>query len=349
MAQEQALQQIITNAHSIVIIQADNPDGDSLASALALEQILGEQGKEVHLYCGTEIPRYLRYLPGWDRVQSELPIRFDASIIVDTSASILLEQLHKTGAIQWLKTKPCIVLDHHTATEPTIDFASALYVKEAVATGEIIYEISQRLGWARNKEANNLILTSIMSDSLGLTTDGTSARSIEIVSELVAEGVSIPALEAARRSMHKKSPAILAYKAQLLSRVAYSEDQRVAYVQIPWEEIEKYSHEYNPSILAIDEMRMVEGVAIAIAFKTYPDGKITAKLRANYGFDIAADLAKNFGGGGHPYAAGFKITSGKPFNEVKSECLDYASQLLDTIQSKQDINDETTQYAYSVS
>lgn len=349
MAQEAILNEIVANAQIITIIQADNPDGDSLASALALEHILSEQGKEVHLYCGTAIPRYLKYLPGWDRVQTELPIRFDASIIVDTSAVILLEQLQKTGAIQWIKTKPCIVIDHHTASPPSIDFATALYIKEAVSTGELIYEISQRLEWGRNQEANNLIMTSIMSDSLGLTTDGTSARSIQIVSELVAEGVSIPALEAARRAMHKKSPEILTYKASLLGRVEYSDDQRIAYVHIPWDEIEKYSHEYNPSILAIDEMRMVENVAVAIAFKTYPDGRITAKLRANYGFDIAADLAKHFGGGGHPYAAGFKVTDGRPYNEIKSECLMFATQLLDTLQSKQDNQDETTQYAYSVS
>lgn len=348
MTDEDSIKQIVDNAEHIVIIQADNPDGDSLASALALEHILSEQGKAVHLYCGAEIPSYLRHLDGWDRVQNELPIRFDASIIVDTSALILLEQLQKTGALQWVKAKPCIILDHHTATESTIDFAQASYIKEAVATGELIYELSQKLGWKRNQEANKLLASSILSDSLGLTTDGTSSRSIHIMAELVEQGVSIPAIEAARRAMHKKSPQLVHYKAQLMSRIEYHADQRIATVDIPWEEIEKYSPEYNPSVLVQDEMRMVTGVAIAIAFKTYPNGRITAKLRANYGYAICADLAKQFGGGGHPYAAGFKIENGKPFNEVKSECIRIATELLDTL--KQDTHDDkTTQYTYSVS
>ncbi len=65
---EKKIQNITDQAENIVIIQADNPDADSLASALALEQILGDMGKKVHLYCGVSIPSYLRYLEGWDRV-----------------------------------------------------------------------------------------------------------------------------------------------------------------------------------------------------------------------------------------------------------------------------------------
>lgn len=345
---EQKINNIISNSESVVVIQADNPDGDSLSSALALEQILGDMGKKAYLYCGADIPSYLTYLNGWDRVRNELPANFDVSIIVDTSSQTLLEQLHKNGEINWLKTKPCIVIDHHTNVEPSIDFASELYIKEAVSAGEIIYELSAKLGWQRNQQANDLIMGSIMSDSLGLTTDGTSARSIHIVAELVDQGVSIPALEAARREMNKKSPDILTYKGKLLQRIEYASEQRIAYIHIPWDEIEKYSHSYNPSILAIDEMRMVEGVNIAIAFKTYPDGKITAKIRANYGYPIANELAATFGGGGHPYAAGFKVSSGKPFNEVKSECMMRTTELLDNLKSEQESQNENTQYAYTV-
>lgn len=349
MAQEENLNNLISSSQDVVIIQADNPDGDSLASALALEDILSNLGKNVSLYCGSDMPKYLKYMTGWDRVRNELPAKFDLSIIVDTTAITLLEQLSKTGEINWLKTKPCIVLDHHISATPSIDFATEIYLKPGVSTGEIIYELSQKLNWPLSLEAKNYILLSIMSDSLGLTTDGTTARSIEIISELVKDGVSIPNLEEKRRSMSKKSPEILKYKAKLLDRIEYSDNGTIAIVHIPWEEIEKYSHEYNPSILAMDEMRMVEGVAIAVAFKTYPDGKITAKLRANYGYGIADVLAANFGGGGHPYAAGFKITNGKPYNQIKSECIIQANKLLQEIRLEQGKQDEATQHTYTIS
>lgn len=325
------LAEIINSVNKIVVIQADNPDGDSLATALALEQILADLGKEPMLYCGVEIPSYLRYMEGWDRITHEIPKSFDASIIVDTSSAMLLEMLGKTGELAWVKAKPCIVIDHHT-TEATIDFADVLHIKPAVATAEVVYELTQELKWPLNTQAKNFIAIGILSDSLGLMSEATSPRSIHIIGELVEEGVSLAQIDNLRRELQKKQPQILRYKGKLLERVKYSEDGRIAYISIPWEEIEKYSHLYNPSMLVLDEMRHVEGVAIAVAFKSYPDMRITGKIRANFGRTIADKLAERFGGGGHPYAAGFRITDGKDLNTVIQETIQTASELLDKIE-----------------
>ena len=46
------------------------------------------------------------------------------------------------------------------------------------------------------------------------------------------------------------------------------------------------------------------GTKIAVAIKTYPDGKVTGKLRSNKSY--CDKVAEYFGGGGHPYAAGFR-------------------------------------------
>ncbi len=324
------IKNFVDSAKRIVIIQADNPDGDSLSSALALEHIFGDMGKEPILYCGVDIPGYLRYMEGWDRVSNELPAGFDASIIVDTGSLLLLETLQKSGKLSWLAGKPCMVLDHHK-TESTISFATIAHCPEAAATGEAIYELACELEWPLNLQARQFIATAIMADSLGLISEGASARTIHIIAELVEDGVSLASLEKARRSMQKKSPELLTYKGHLLERVEYHEDQRIAMIIIPWPEIEKYSHQYNPSMLVIDEMRMVEKVAIAIAIKLYPGGRITGKIRANHGFGVADKLAEHFGGGGHIYASGFRVTDGRNIDDVKVSLLSKGRELLDNI------------------
>jgi phosphoesterase RecJ-like protein len=324
------IQSIIRDAQTIVIMQADNPDGDSLGSALALEQILGDIGKEPYLYCGVHIPDYLHHMPGWDRVSNEFPVQFDATIIVDTSADSLFGIFNESAYRSLVAKRPCIVLDHHDV-EPDIPYASIVYSPRAVATGEVIYEIASRLDWPLNLQACKLLVSSILSDSLGLTSEGTSARSIHIVGELVDNGVSIAQLENDRRQLMRKSPELTAYKGALLQRIEYASEGRIAIILIPWPEIEQYSHAYNPSMLVIDDMRFTTGVDVAIAFKTYADGKITAKIRCNFGKTIAADLAKHFGGGGHPYASGFKITDGRSYVEIRQECLEIAGQLLDAL------------------
>lgn len=324
------LSQLLDKANKIVIIQADNPDGDSLASSLALEQILGDMGKEPYMYCGTDIPTYLQYLHGWDRVSRDIPHQFDLSIIVDCSAESLLENLDKSGQRGWVASKPCVIIDHHDV-EVTIPYATLVINKPAVATGELIYELVQENEWLLNDEALKFIAISIMADSRGLTTDQTTARSIHIVAELVDKGVSIPLLETARRKTMQRASELVHYKGKLLQRVEYFEDDQIALIAIPWAEIEQFSHAYNPTMLVMDDMLLTVGTKLAIGFKHYPEGKVTAKLRANYGSPVASKLAEHFGGGGHPYAAGFKIQDGRTYTEVKTEAIRYATELLATL------------------
>jgi phosphoesterase RecJ-like protein len=336
------IKSILEGAQKVVIVQADNPDGDSLGSALALEHILEDMGKQTYLYCGVDIPSYLTYLPGWDRVFKEFPSGFDASIIVDTSADSLLEKLEEAGKKSILTSKPVIVLDHH-ATEATINYATVMCNKTAVATGEVIYELAKQLDWPLNLGAKEMIATAIMADSLGLVTEATSARSIHIIAELVEGGVSLAELEHNRRQLMRKSPELTHYKGELLQRVEYYADNRIAVVSIPWAEIETYSPQYNPSMLVMEDMRLTTGTRIAVSFKIYKDGKVTAKIRCNQDSPIGGKLAEHFGGGGHMYASGFKIQDGKPFNEVKSECIAYATELLDNLERED--NNETLQHA----
>lgn len=336
------IRDILADSQRIVIVQADNPDGDSLGSALALEHILEDMGKDTYLYCGVDIPSYLTYLSGWDRVFKDWPSQFDASIIVDTSADSLLEKLEESGKKSLMTSKPVIVIDHH-ATEATITYATVMCNKTAVATSEVIYELAKQLEWPLNLGAKEMIATAIMADSLGLVTEATSARSIHIIGELVEGGVSLAELEHNRRQLMRKSTDLTHYKGALLQRVEYFADTRIATVSIPWEEIEAYSAQYNPSMLVMEDMRMTIGTQIAICFKIYKDGKVTAKIRCNQDAPIGGKLAEHFGGGGHKFASGFKIQDGRPFNEIKSECINYATELLDNLQREQ--NNEAIQHA----
>lgn len=338
------IDELIRNAQRIVIIQADNPDGDSMGSALALEQIIGDMGKSPYLYCGANVPTYLQHLEGWSRINKDMASNFDLSIIVDTSADSLLHNLQEAGQKAWIASKPSIILDHHDV-EATITFASVMCNQPAVATGEVIYELATQLKWSLNLQAKTLIATSILSDSLGLTTPATSARSIHIIGELVEGGVNLPEIDTKRRETYRKSVEVTRYKGVLLQRLEYFADDRIATVTIPWEEIQEYSPHYNPSMLVMEDMRLTTSTNIAIAFKVYSDGHLTAKIRANYGYPIAGKLAEHFGGGGHAYSSGFKISDGKPFNEVKSECIQYATKLLDNLE--QEHSDETSQHTHA--
>ena len=302
----ESAKKLIDSAQKIMVIQAENPDGDSLGSALALEEILSDLGKDVHLYCDVEMPKYLHYINGWDRVTQDFDTSVDLVIIVDTTSETLISKaLEINGARHFLESHPVLVIDHHTETETTLQFDHEILAEEAVATSEIIHKLAAQFGWKMTPQAAEDMLIAIMSDSLGLTTQNVTASTFHTVGELVALGAHNSVIEERRREYMKKSADILAYKGRLLERIEYNLDGQLATVHTPWEEIAEFSDQYNPSVLVLDEMRLVIGVKIAIAFKTYPDGKLTGKIRSNY--PIAEQVAGFFGGGGHKYAAGFRV------------------------------------------
>lgn len=321
----------IENCKKIVIIQGENPDGDSLASSLALEELLGEQGKEVTMYCAIDMPKYLRFLAGWDRVVNDFPFDAELAIIVDTAAEALLEKTLQARSVRsFLESHPVVVLDHHGEADDEVDQNDLAFEHEfilsrtAAATGELIYDIAKTLGWNITPLAASMLYSSIAADTLGLSTESVTEATYQSMADFVKLGAKPYEIENARRELMKKPADILAYKGELISRIEYSLDGTLATVHIPWEDIQEYSDRYNPSVLVLDEMRLVEGVQVACAIKTYPDGKLTGKLRCNK--PVASAIAGYFGGGGHNYAAGFKLH--ETYDQIMRELVDATDKAL---------------------
>lgn len=310
---------------SICIIQAENPDGDSLGSAIALDYLLKDF--DVSLYCPIEIPKYLHYFPDWSRVTLDFDYRADGYIVVDTAAQILLSKLLDDSAIKnRLYSAPVLVIDHHE-TEDDLNFPHESIIEVRPAAAELIYEIANSCGLTTTKPAAEAIMQGIMSDTLGLTSTNVTARTFEVMAELTRCGAEVGTLEEKRREYMKKSQRIFEYKASLIERTEFHLDGMLATVLIPWDDIEEFSDEYNPNVLILEELRMVEGVKVAVAIKTYPDGKVTGKIRCMGEAAIAERVAGYFGGGGHPYAAGFK-TYDTTYDEVVRDLIMMVPKLL---------------------
>lgn len=319
-----SFREFIKDKTRLCIIQAENPDGDSLGSAIALDYIL--TNSENSLYCPVDIPRYLHYFPDWSRVSNDFDYKADGYIIVDTAASVLLSKLLDDSAIlSCLNSKPVFVLDHHE-TEDDLDFPHDSIIELLPACASLIYRIATSLELPIPSSAAEALYSAISSDTLGLVSASVTSDTMRTMAELIDLGANPAELEERRRDFMKKSPRILSYKADLIKRIDYSLDNVLATIHIPFEEIQMYSDEYNPNVLILEEMRLVEGVEVAIAVKTYPDGKVTGKIRSSK--PVADQVAGYFGGGGHPFAAGFR-TYDISYNDVVADLVRILPEILE--------------------
>jgi len=324
--------EFLKDKNRICIIQAENPDGDSLGSALALDYIIGRQTNErsekieVSLYCPVDLPKYLHYFTDWSRVSIDFDFKADGYIIVDTAAKVLLTKLVEDSAIfNHLEEKPVLVLDHHESADD-LDFSHEAIIEILPACCSLIYHICKEQNIGVEKPEAEYLVQGIMSDTLGLTSANVASNDFRDVAELIDAGANIAELEENRKEFMKKSQRILDYKADLIKRIDYHLDGALATIHIPWEDIQEYSDEYNPNVLILEEMRMVEGVEVAVAIKTYPDGRLTGKIRSS--LPCAGQVAGFFGGGGHPYAAGFR-TYDLSYEDCVRELVSSVSKILE--------------------
>lgn len=321
--------ELISSSSTILVIQPDRPDGDSLSSALALEEILEQYGKKVELYCGVNIPEYLRFIEGWDRVNNYIKKTPDMTILVDNASKVLLEKFENSPLFTSVISKPFVIIDHHQNVSTDIQYCTLNLTQPNYASaGELIYKISSDLELPVSTQAKKLVLQSILSDTMGLTNDLATADTYRLVADIIDSGVSRTELEEARRQYSKMDERIFRYKADLINRVELYKNNEVGICVIPESESYDVGTLYNPGPLILGELLMIKDIKIALAIKTYKD-HATVAIRCTYGNAIAHLLAESFGGGGHDYSAGFRV---QPYNgniqELKQKIITKINDLL---------------------
>ena len=288
-------------ARTILILQPDSPDGDSLGSALGLEEIFGDLGKQTFMYSYKEPEIYLRSQEGWDRVGQTLPKHFDLTILVDTGSPALIKSAleHHHAA---LTSKPLFIIDHHVSRQD-FGFAVTEIVEAGAAAAEVITRIARTLGWTINAGAASKLATAILSDSLNLTTPDSTADTLDALSYLVRCGANLYELYTLKRETSALTPELLQLKGQLITAIKFYANGRLAVLEIPPAIVAQYKDVAEPYTLVINDMQWTKGVELAAVFKNYGT-KINVPLRSKTG--LAAPIAESFGGGGHPNAAAYR-------------------------------------------
>src|SRR5215468_3830774 len=130
---------LIRQAHKLMVTCHLGPDGDSIGSMSALGTLLAAAGREVVLYNPDPAPRFLKWLPGIDRLTRQTGGPHDLTVIVDCGDAQLLGPRFPEPGI----TGPLVVIDHHAAARPFGD----LYVADpdAASVGVLVARLARAL------------------------------------------------------------------------------------------------------------------------------------------------------------------------------------------------------------
>ncbi len=301
---------LLADKDDILILTHAHPDGDTLGCGFALCRALMKMGKFCSVVNADEIPKKYGYL--YDDIA---PIKFNPKFVVavDVATPNLLGGLDGKYHIN-------LCIDHHlTNTE----YADDILLQDVPAACQTIYKLIKELGVEIDNRMADALYTGISTDTGCFRYASTTSETYRIAADLIDLGANNGMINRAMFETKTKSYAQLERLA--LDTMSFYDNDRIAIITVTQDMyLRTGSNETETEPLA-PLTRMVEGVEIGVILKEKPDGTCKASIRT---FDTvnAAELAKAFGGGGHPQASACRFDC--DILEAKNRIISKGSELL---------------------
>ncbi|GBD07009.1 Bifunctional oligoribonuclease and PAP phosphatase NrnA [bacterium HR21] len=307
----QQAQQVLCQSHSVVLTSHIHPDGDSVGSVLALWHYLRAQGKAPVVVFHSPVPAPLRFLPGVEVIRRYAAER-DAADIAAADAIVVLDtsELHRLGALaEAVARSPAakLVIDHHLQPQPFADIT--IVDPAACATGELLWRFLRFLGGPyRTPEIALALYTAIMTDTGSFAYSSVGPDVHRTVAELVELGVDVAAVH--EHVFQSWSIARMRLLGEVLAAMELYHEGRLCLLVIPREAFLR-TGALEEDIEGFAQYTLsVRGVQIGLLVVELPiEGGIKISFRSRSGITVH-EFAAEFGGGGHPNAAGARIPEG---------------------------------------
>lgn len=290
---------------NFLLIAHERPDGDTIASTLAIKQLLESLGKKAEAVCAGGVPEVFQFLAGTGKIKTDFLLGdFQAIVLIDNG------DLRRTGfldRVMLAKSQglPIINIDHHPKND-IWKLAKINIVDEKVSsTCEIVYDLFQKLGQPINGQTATTLLAGMYTDTGGFQHTNTTQRTLKIFSELLSRGAQLKKIS--NNISNYKSLAMLKLWGIALDRIVHRPDLKLVYSVITRCDIERVGATDQDLAGVVNLISSIPDEVASLLLYELPDGKIKGSLRTESGNIDVAKIAGLFGGGGHKKAAGFVI------------------------------------------
>ena len=294
----------LTGARHVVLTTHVNADGDGVGSEIGLWHMLRAQGVSVKIANPTRIPdRFTFLLPAGADASQHAVREIERADIV---ASLDIGDLTRLGELAPVikRREPAFVcIDHHVGPV-NLPVGPCLIAPDATATAELIFDLASVAGWPLTPESAQALYVGLLTDTGGFRFSNTTARALRVAAALLEHGVDPEEVYA---SVYASAPeGRVRLLAEVLETLVVEPDVGLAWVSVPPDALRR--HEVTPDDLdgIVEFPRSIAGVRLALLFRHIGNGRIKVSFRSMGEVDVA-ELAHQFGGGGHHRAAGASL------------------------------------------
>lgn len=292
--------EIIREHKTFCIVGHMRPDGDCIGSQVALALALRAEGKKVTVWNQDAIPQKYKFLPTADLFEKpKRGEKFDCVIATDCAS---FERLGRVGECI-ADRKVFINIDHHVSNAR---YADVNWVSpREPSCGELIYRLLKVARWPITKPIADLLFTAISTDTGSFQYATTRPGTFHTGAELVTRGANLAQI---CNEVYQSYPVS---RAKLLkhvySKFRLSPDEKIAWFWLKQKDFNRTGAESDDTEGLIDHIRAIEPVVVACVFEEVGPEMTRISLRSKNPAVNVNEIAAQFGGGGHPAAAGARI------------------------------------------
>src|SRR5215469_4011991 len=215
-------------------------------------------------------------------------------------ADIVLRDSVPRTRVNGLENYFLINIDHHKSGR---NFAHLNWIEpKAVATAELVFRLARAAGVKISPEIATCLYTAVLTDTGAFMFEGTNEHTFELARELVLAGAD-PAL-CARHIYFGHSTAKLRLLGAALS--ALQREGPLTWIWVTQEQMERVGAKEEDCEGLVNYALSIGDVEVAAFFRELPDGRFRVSLRSKGKLDVA-QIAEQFGGGGHACASGCSV------------------------------------------
>jgi phosphoesterase RecJ-like protein len=177
------------------------------------------------------------------------------------------------------------------------------------STGELIYRLMKVARWPITKPIADLLFTAISTDTGSFQYATTRPGTFHAGAELVTRGANLAKI---CDEVYQSYPLSRAKLLQhVYSKFRLADGDRIAWLWLKKKDFTRTGAESDDTEGLIDHLRAIEPVVVACVFEEVEPELTRISLRSKNPQVNVSEICGQFGGGGHPAAAGARIP-GKP-------------------------------------
>ncbi len=319
----EAVVEAIRAATRITAICHENPDADTLGSALALRIAAERLGKQAEVVAADPVPPSLVDLPGAADVRTNAAARARPGDRRRRTALADGRRRHATRPTGW----PVRGSSTSTTTSPTTGRAPAWHWVDpnAAATCEMIALLIPDLGVEIDAEIATVLTAGIVQDTHTFSHPNATPRTLRVAADLVEAGAPLSAIH---RSIYADKPfrhpcAVGTHPGRDSRSCA---EGRIVHASMTTAMLAETGSDPVASEGLIDLLASTKAADITILFKEVDASHTRVSVRTSARADAVA-ITSAFGGGGHARAAGCSVDA--PLAEARAQVLAESERELD--------------------